>query len=69
MVWIFNGLWAWLVDLQKWVIISCPPLMKEENFNNLCETFYFVIEFELQEGKDLVDSDWVLGFWEPMVYG
>ena len=43
--------------------------MKEENFNNLCETFYFVIEFELQEGKDLVDSDWVLGFWEPMVYG
>ena len=43
--------------------------MKEENFNNLCETFYFVIEFELQEDMDLVDSDWVLGFWEPMVYG
>ena len=68
-MWIFNGLWEWLVDLQKWVITSFPPLMKEENFNNLCETFYFVIEFELQEDRDLVDMDWVLGFWEPMVYG
>ena len=55
--------------ITKWVIRSCPPLMKEENFNNLCETFYFVIEFELQESKDLVDSDWVLGFEEVMVYG
>ena len=67
--WCGYGLWAWLVDLQKWVISSCLPLIKQETFNNLCEIFYFVIEFELEEDRDLMDSDWVLGFGEAMVYG
>ena len=54
LLWRFNGLWARLLDLQKWDISSWTPLMKEETFNNPCENVFFVIEFDLQEDRDLI---------------
>ena len=42
--------------------------MKEETFNNPCENGFFVIESYLQEDRDLMDSYWILGSREALVY-
>ena len=38
----------------KWVISSWTSLRKEKTFNNPCENVFFVIEFDLQEDRDLI---------------
>ena len=42
--------------------------MKEETFNNPCENGFFVIEFDVQEDSDLMESYWILGSGEAPVY-
>ena len=67
LLWRFNGLWAWLLNLQKWDISYWTPLMKEETFNNPCENVFFVIEYDLEEDRDsiLTLGHWFWGSWIP----
>ena len=36
-------------------VLVVYQLLKEENFNKSCENVFFVIEFDLQEDRDLMD--------------
>jgi hypothetical protein len=52
----FNGLWPCLVDLHDWMSRSWLPVLKGEVFIHPCAQGFFIVEFDLQEDKDLIFS-------------
>jgi hypothetical protein len=52
----FNGLWPRLVNLHEWMSRSWLPVLKGEVFIHPCAQGFFIVEFDLQEDKDLIFS-------------
>jgi hypothetical protein len=63
----FNGLWPHLVNLHDWMLRSWLPVLKGDVFIHPCAQGFFIVEFDLQEDKDLIFSS-ALGSGVVLVY-
>jgi hypothetical protein len=58
----FNGLWPKLVNLNRWISATWIPVMQQESFIHPCAKYFFIVEFNLREDRDLIfnSGSW---FW------
>jgi hypothetical protein len=52
----FNGLWPRLVHLHDWISRSWLSVLKGDVFIHPCAQGFFIVEFDLQDDKDLIFS-------------
>jgi hypothetical protein len=58
----FNGFWPKLADLNNWISATWIPIMKQQAFIHPCAKGFFIVEFDMQEDRDLVFNSG-LWFW------
>jgi hypothetical protein len=52
----FNGLWPRLFNIHDWISGSWFPVLKGDVFIHPCAQGFFIVEFDLQEDRDLIFS-------------